>query len=176
MYESIEYARSRLVGSVISIKNRPCTILSVDYNRELFFTDLVDKEEKFISMDSKEVDLTPIALGYMNFRDGAVYACRIAKRRWKQGIDKAGAMLSKPMNRGENWVDSKEFLACYYNEYPAFEDAYTQAKESGVSVAFHKKWAINGHGELFYRGKFVGTTLKLKQAYAYLEQMMKELT
>ncbi len=176
MYELVDYARSRLNGGVITIDKHPCQVFEVTEDRKILFTNMKTKEEGNISLDSVKVDLTPMKLGYMNFERGASYVSRIAKRRWKQGLDKAGVRFSGLPPRDGGWINSEAFLACYYNDYPTFEEAYLKAKAYRSMVAFHKKWAIYYTGDMYYRGKKVGTALKLDQAYAYLKQMMEAAT
>ena len=178
MYDDVHFAVGRLGNTIININNEPSYVLGIDDDRLVCYTDTIDKlDAKYIFLDDKAIDLTPIPIGYMNCERGATYLVRLAKRRWKQGLDQAGIRVVGRSYLGVNYTATKEFLSCLKGEYPSLEEATVQAKELCSVIAFSRKWAIDYVGALFFRGKAVGHTrggVHLNEVYKYLTELLEE--
>jgi hypothetical protein len=129
-------------------------------------------------MDSKSVDITPIQVGYVNLDKGAVYLARVAKRRWKQGLDKRSLCAVGFGNIEEDgWFFTNAMYRCLTNRYPSLEGAILEAKTRGIHVAYHRDWAVSPNGRLYYKGKVVGTVAdgcKLTEVFNYLKESLGE--
>ncbi len=178
MYDDVQFALGRLRGTIVRIHGEPSYILGIDENRVMTYTDTTTKlANKYISLDNKGVDLTPIPIGYVNTKRGATYLVRLAKRRWKQGLDQEGIRTVGRSYLGIDYTATEQFLACLKGEYPSFKEATSRSKELGSVVAFSRKWAIDYLGTLFFRGKVVGHSqggLHLNGVYKYLTELLEE--
>ena len=179
MYELVDFAIGRLVQTIIAVDGIPSKVLNIDYDRNMKYTNLGEQEMKRISLDSPLIDLTPLKVGYVNFKRGASYLVRKAARRWKQGLDTQGIIVTGADYRVGDYTDSKPFLDCLKGEYPPLAEALFTAKLEEKTIAFDRRWAVGWTGTLYYRGKAVGNThdgLHLNDVYKYLKELLEEVS
>ena len=184
MYECADYAYGRLVNTVIRIKGEPCLVLALNSGEityRNFGEHLADSTIDFsnIGYNSPHVDLTPIPVGYVNFKEGALYLVREAARRWKQGLDGRG--LSVQGDRMEQADAEYLFFStpmndCLTNNYPSFAEAIALAEKEEKVVAFHLDWAVSVAGNLWFKGRLVGNVIEdkavLDDAFIYLQEAL----
>lgn len=177
MYELVEYAQGRLMDTVILIDKVPCYVSLVDEDRVLTYHTFLEGREQQCSLDSNSIDLTPLSLGYSNFKTGAVYLVRTPIRRWKQGTDRRSIHVIGVDYRRDDWFTTTAMLKCFNSEYPSCIEALLLADVDRPVVAFCKNWAVSYKGELYFRGTKVGSCkgkITLEEAYHYLQEMLEE--
>ena len=177
MYKDRQYAMGRLLNTILQIRGNPCYVNHITGDMQVRYTDLITDEESGIQLDDPSLDLSPIELGYVNFKRGASYLIREAARRWKQGTDNKGIVVRGADNRTGDWFLSRQFLNCIADKYPSVIEALIVAEEEGITVAFNRKFAVSSDGSLYYRGIIVGkydNTFTLNKVYSYLQEILEE--
>lgn len=177
MYEFIDYAQGRLVDTVISIDQVPCYVMAVSDDRKIKYKTFPAGVLQVCSLDSDKIDLTPLPLGYVNFKRGSTYLTRIPQRRWKQGLDYRGIRSQGLDYREDDWFTSRAMLDCFNTKYPSYLEALFLLEEDRPCVAFSSKWAVDYEGAVFFRGTKVGKIegeITLKETYGYLQEMLEE--
>ena len=131
---------------------------------------LKDRELLIISL--KEIDLTPVKLGYVNFTDyHALYFSRTPIRNWKQGLCVNNLVISGHTDDQINvnfpaWELHNTILRCY----PSYEECI----ENSFVTAFCPNFATSKEGILYHKAKVVGEGKSLYDPYFYLEQHLNE--
>ena len=183
MYDDLEYAQGRLVGTVVRDGDGEpvyvgeveiydgsievcCTPLKDDKISDLSFNDFIDLEYcRENSIDINEVSLASPPLGYCNTRVGPVYVSRQPLRRdWRQGIAR-GNLNTRVFTFGE-------LRKTILGEYPTF----IWAAANPLGGAWHRHFAVKD-GEIHYRGEKVGLSSDsptLIEGYEWLEEYLKE--
>lgn len=194
-----EYASTRLVGSVVKLKNFDeggvllvNKLIPVDKAKKLSFKDsaLVGTTIKQsicqVPTDKMEFSFGP--LGYMTTVDkGCAYVVRMPIRRdYKQGIrpnqliaifpDRKGGTVSSSV-RDTNISDAsflKALALCAHNQYPDLDTCLELVEETGLGYGLSKHFAIGDKYDINYRGRRVGKLknglLKLDDKFNFIEQ------
>ena len=79
-----EYAQAKLADSMVTLGEILVNILRVDERGEVLYSPVGVPERKTTTL--KWLDLTPIRLGYMNYRMGCSYLSRTPARHYRQGL------------------------------------------------------------------------------------------
>ena len=128
---------------------------------------MVDAEtgERFTAMADFHKIGNPKAgrLGYVNVQGiDALYVVRFSARVFKAGYSMDNLLTLR--KGATNRFDGAYFGAmleglhyAYINEYPSFEAAYKQAKETQKTVAYDRSFAIMKDGKVLYQSHVVGT-------------------
>ena len=107
-------------------------------------------------------------LGYFQNGKNATLLSRVAARQFKVGLTKANLQFSAPFEDEEiyiplnskakaGWPILKGIAQLMTGEYPSFRKAVEKIKDGFHSVALDRQFAINFHGELFFRRDKVGS-------------------
>lgn len=169
MYYDMQFARGRLVDTIIRFKNRAVVVLDVvNENQDLMIKDLESDKELVVNIDDEGVSLDPPRVGYVYIpRHGGAYYRRHPERRWKQGL---------PLNmfHGFHQTHPKSLGACLNGKFKS----YVQCCRARMTTPFHRHWAI-GSGTLYYKGEGVGTVTKegvpsLREDKVWLKEYLEE--
>lgn len=212
IYEDLDYAIQRLKNTYIQTKEGKLFYVENLYNNEDNDEDEDEDEEDedgnkkdfikkeigpircfgqqyesngeyfYCNYDLKELDLTPIPLGFINLKkdDTAVYATRIPIRKyWRQGLGPGNLHLFtfySYQHKG-SFPNSNDLIHTFYNKYPSLEQTLNTVDNSKIK-AFHRNWALSKQ-DLFYRYKQVGNINKNKlillDKYFYLSPFLDEV-
>lgn len=175
MYDTWEYANTRLNGTIISlITGAPIFVHSVGPRFMVHYNLLNEEFDKARACKISEVNLEPVALGFCNTPKGAVYLSRQPKRDdWRQGL-RDNTITSNPA-RGK--VPLKCIDEAIKGVKVDVNKALTYSAESGRMVAFHRYWAVE-RGKLFHKWYMVGKISEdgvvFLEKYQYLESRYAE--
>lgn len=190
-YENHAYAAGRLVGTIVRHKNKAISI--VEIGAKVHAVQLVSGEP--IEFPYKELDITPVPLGYANIGGKALYISRIPLRNdWKQGLRPKNMRFTflKPNNLE---IDNDELLRRELpNEpigktiegiYPSYVDAVKAITNPGKrlqSIAYDRNFALGIDGSIFHKGQYnVGTMIdaahrifRLKDEFWWAKEALEE--
>lgn len=179
-----EYAQAKLADSMVTLGEILVNILRVADDGEVLYQPVGVTDRRHTTL--KELNLTPIRLGYMNFRMGCSYLSRIPARHYRQGL--RGSVLQMRTDiRGFSLVHAKELANTASGIYPTISDCYEEIIcGEAVARAFSRDFAIsNGKGKLMnllFKSTVVGTCswgdrgpqLTLADRFRYLDELMME--
>lgn len=182
-YDDIEYASRRLVNTLVRKKNgNPFLIISVSKGEDgnTYCAGQDTLRELVEEINLRDIDLTPVPLGFANIGGKMSYLCRKPMRKdWRQGLS-----LNSLVSYGVNTRDLRlNYLTnTILNKYPTVQKCIEYVKTgSGYSMAFSRDFGIINKGkeiELIYRkysvGKLVGQTFVLDPDKFFLEQHLSE--
>jgi len=174
----IDYARGRLTNTYISYKDELVFIEELGKDKFRYKTGAAWGES--LVGEVNNIDMTPIKLGYTNYKGRTHYLMRMPARRWKQGIDKQGvASVSTHYGDGME-VKGSDFRYAFKGDYPSLNRSIKKAKETGKPVAFSRVFALLPNMGLEYKGRNVvgkiddyGRPL-LDRKYLWLEEALRE--
>lgn len=171
-----EYANSRLAETIVRLNGEPVYIINVSRGMKANCTRL-DNDEAFVC-DANELDLHPVPLGYCNYNKYACYLSRIPMRRdWRQGLRKGNYISLSGADASRIPYDAVRKVII--GEFPTYK-ACLEAVKKLKSIAWHRHWAIDAHGQLLYKGgeRPVGIIKdglpELFSRYMYLTEALKE--
>jgi hypothetical protein len=199
VFEDLEQAKFRLLGSVVFYKGEPMWVDDVMAGRNGDNIPRVtishpvsgDTSRKFITSPHFN-RFRPPPLGFLNYFEGGVTSCsyctRLPIRRSLQGLssDNFSAVPVRPnVDAGPSLsraIKSPSFVEMTQGIYPTVDEAFEAAK-IGASVAFHRKYALrvntdNGAMALVRQDRVVGIARpKLSSLYLFKtnECYMEEL-
>lgn len=175
------YARTRLNGSIVSLKQTPVYVMDVGL-RGAQCIEMTSGREVFCELDS--LDVSPIKLGFLNTPNGITYMSRVPKRNdWRQGLRRGNTGFTYNPNLlsidPEDRVFSRSLRDVIKGKYPQFRSALTYVKDKGQSRAFHRHWAVDKNLNVLYRGgnrvgSVVGGKPVLKGKFSYLSEYLEE--
>lgn len=155
-YETQDEVKARLENTVVLYEGNPVYITKVtlpdlDDAKEIarvFFKTLPfdsngrDKEvRKYLS--SRNFDLTPFKMGYLNYKNEVLYLSRATGRQYKQGLCAHNLIVAPSARAKQEFGDRipfrellylQEFVDMIKGVYPSFESACKQ-KEGSVAVS-----------------------------------------
>lgn len=205
-YESLEDARLRLKNTVVLYDGDPVFIRNIEPSRSekdgifrihadalplnvdedgIEVGDWIEAAKKaglrkFIS--SKNFDIAPFKMGYVNLRKGAVFCSRLPRRQQKQGL--SAESYSGIGLDWANFVRSSEVVDMIKGRYPTFEQAKALLNKSPL-VAFSREFAIardeilEDMFVLYYKGSkvgvFLGDKVTLGKKYTCLKETLLEI-
>lgn len=182
MYDTVDYAKQKLVGTVVRLNNgEPIRILDVVDKMLVVFVKCPD-EEQAKTTDFKNIDISSPPLGFINTKKGAFFISRIPKRNdWRQGVRSENCSKVAVSALGGGRLTTNEIMAAIVGpkEQP-FWKATEEAKGlCGLSLAIHRHWAITNLN-IYYKWDKVGSyntttgEISFNKDYAYLESRFYE--
>lgn len=175
--DDYEYANSRLTETIVRLNGEPVFIHRVGPGMITSYNKLEGDGELQTCM-ADELDLHPVPLGYCNYNKFACYLTRLPMRRdWRQGL-RRGNFMSLTGPAAER-IPYEALRQAIIGDYPTFAKAIEAVKKV-KSVAWHRHWAVDCHGQLLHKGgeRPVGIirdgTPELDSKYFYLEEALKE--
>lgn len=182
------YAATRLDDSIARlVDGTPIYIRAVGINGDVHYFDLEvvgSPEQKGKIAKFNNLNLEPVPLGYVQTRNGCVYAQRLPIRKWKQGL-----RMGENCTLNNNNVDYKALTSSIKGEYPKFENivnkdnvAYNNPFKRPMLVtkeAWHRHWAVDRKNKTVeYRGEVVGKIVdgrpQLEPKFKYLQECLEE--
>lgn len=185
-YEDLEYAITRLRETYIrTAKGNLFFVEKVvrdeDYSIHCIGTEYNLNENKLVKLPLKDLDLTPIPLGFINLEEEntAVYAVRVPIRKyWRQGLGCGNLHYFTFYNYyKEGFPKPDSLVKTFFNVYPTLDQALSKVKKDRL-IAFHRNWAI-GEEDVFCRFKHVGQinkngVISLSKKFSYLTPHLEE--
>lgn len=158
-YDDMNYARSRLVGTLLLDGDRIAEIAKLDLAGVVTIKYACGNNE-IVKKKLSELDTTPMRLGYVNLSSGCLYVSRAPVRRdYRQGLS-LNTMRISSLDRLQigsfkySWLRQPAL-----NMYPKFsdclEDLLSKVKSS---KAFCRDFCLTRKGEdiqVNYKGKYV---------------------
>lgn len=143
MYSDTAYATGRLVGTIARVAGKATKITGLT-KTEVHHSPLRGTGGVEVSK-IKDLDITPVPLGYINLGGRAYYICRSSVRKdWKQGLRNTTIRVLDPGAR--LMIDEavlKELGNTIEDVFPAFKDALKNVLMGrGRSIAFSRDFAI----------------------------------
>jgi hypothetical protein len=175
--KEFEYADTRLKDSVVLYNNTPVFVAGVSSSGIATATDLVSN--KAIRVPLAALEVSPLSLGYVNFKNCASYFMRMPKRRdWKQGTRPSNVTtVAGPIRFGNSsWVYIANTIR---GMFPSFQYCLSEVRKKGRdSCAWHRNWCLSSKGKVSHKGVVVGrlvdNTPTLDGKFKYLEESLKE--
>lgn len=192
-YENAHDAQMRLRGTVVLYEGSPVYIREIregdgDSILRVMFDHLpitvkgveTAAKRKFIS--SKNFDIAPFKLGYVNAPTGAFYCTRFPNRVQKQGL--CSENFSAKTNNGKDisfgtFTTTKEVVAMVNGDYPTF-DVALRALGKSPAVAFSRDFCVQKDEildelvHIYHRGEKVGARLNNSVVLGKKFQCLKE--
>lgn len=172
------YANTRLADTVVRLEvdGTPIWVHVVHDDGKVVYQLLEGGDDKFCHLD--DIDTCPVPLGYVNTTKGCHFLERMPVRRYRQGLRRDNMILKNGLNAGVlAWKDIAKTIV---GTFPTFKAAMETAKKIISPVAWHRHWAIDGNGQLHYKGNVVGVmqgrAQVLGKKYQYLKEALEVVT
>lgn len=193
LYKDKGYANGRLQGTIVRRKKIPVLVREIRGDA-VSALNMVTKEEEVFNY--KELDITPVPLGYVNFNKHAFYLTRSPVRNdWRQGLrdrsmvwrwysyDDYTQQYALITKAGKDCGIPIDCLAkTIMDEYPTFRRALSSLKllNKANSMSFSRFFAIRGDNSLMYRTLKVGDInengkIVLLDKFFYLKESVQEV-
>lgn len=160
-YDEPAYANDRLAGTIVRLGGKAIKIKAISAGGETSFSFLVSGRPGVCLL--KDIDITPVPLGFVNFRGLAHYLSRCPVRKdWKQGLRTHTMRFSDGLFAED--VPYKQIGCTIEGDYPALKDAITALNQGNVAkMAFCRNFAIDAGKKLYYKAiGEVGELIDLK--------------
>jgi len=140
MYSEVDYARTRLEGTVVLHDNKALRINHITSDRVIQGT-LLQGREVEVSMD--DCQLAQHKLGFVN-RDGNVfYVQRLPKRRdWRQGLRTNNVVGFRIGRDRIERISDTTIMKCLEGNFPSVADALDEVVRCDVPVAISRSFAL----------------------------------
>jgi hypothetical protein len=153
LYNDIQYANNRLVGTIVSYKGKPVLINELG---NAFASIMYLKDGKTETVNyNKDFDLTPVPLGYSNYKGLSLYLARIPMRKdWKQGLRTTTTRCLFNGEIYEGQVPFSELHKTIVGDYPTLDKAIEHVKLPQIkSMSFSRAFAIDKALDIWYKGR-----------------------
>lgn len=138
--DDVEYARSRINGTMVFIGGMPHFVDTI-YDNGMTAVKNMMASDDYYEVHMKELDLTPPELGFFDEKQGVGYLTRLPMRQWKQGFRTAQATLvigsRKPDLMSQSFV--KMVMGMYDTIHTCIEKV---SNEERYSCAFDREFCI----------------------------------
>ena len=156
-YTNQAYAAGRLEGTIVNtIQGDPVFVEEVKASYYLV-KKLTD--HKLFEIKPEDINLIPVKLGWYNDDDDAYYITRVPCRKWKQGLNPENMAIDGVYKNPIKikWIDIK-LHNTIKGIYPTYHIVINSLKTvpSLKKRAFHRQWAVDKDGLLWYSGWVVG--------------------
>lgn len=183
-YTDVVYAHSRLERTFILHKNRLQLVIGFnDLNNKLR---LQKKSGQISEVTIDALDLTPVKLGYVNFKDSCIYTCRIPMRRdWKQGLRPNNLNITSfPPYEDQFLIENTNSMfvlepTCL-GKYPSYRQCVDDIEETHRARAFSRYFCVDEEGNVSYKSRtHIGKiederSIKLLPTYIHLKELLEE--
>ena len=158
-----------LTGSIIRVNGDPVIITDLaPHNKgvyRIYYIQLEDyfKDERdigIITTDSKNIDLSPVELGFCNFKingeHNTFYTYRSPQRMWKIGLHLNNFMINslEPLEfffENSRILYSKSLEDTIKNKYPSFDECIIKIHKPHIkSIAFSRDFALSSD-RIYYK-------------------------
>ena len=180
MYDTAEYANSRLMNTIVMLKRKPVIVHRVKDDMSVLVWPCVDRH-KVLDVRLKSVPLTSLnlldfRLGFLNKDGNTSYLFRRTLRRdYMQGLH-AGNVGST-----EFQIDALDIARVLLHRYPSFNKANSTVTEGRAnSMAWCEDFCIKQGGVVGWKqydvGSLEGDTLHLLDKFSFLKDLLVEKT
>lgn len=154
-YESVAYAKERVVGTIVRVKGNAASIIEIS-KTVVSYVRLVDGN--VAAAPIKDLDISPVPLGYCNTNLVCPFIMRAPARQWKQGINLRQLRYSWHENIAKFNVDGwmlSDLGRTIDDLFPSYTEAYNNVKQQVViEQAFDRNFAIAKNLDIFYKGMY----------------------
>jgi hypothetical protein len=175
--DNIEYARGRLIGTIVMYQGEPVHIEDIKEDGTTVFKLLKTMDINICFVD--DLDLVgQNRLGYVNYEGTSYHVVRKPLRHdWRQGIRAANIVFSGP--EGFYELPYAELRHTILGIYPTFQEA-AERVSGGMArkCAFSRNFALGEGNQLFYKEKWVGSYDKLvmlQEKFKYLTESLNDI-
>lgn len=174
--DNIEYARTRLLSTIVMYKGEPVYIQGISGRGKTEFTYLKDHKADICHVD--ELDLVgQNKLGYINFEDSSYHIVRKPLRNdWRQGLRVGNIAFTGPQGFYE--LPRREFRNTILGIYPSFQQAAESVLGGAYKMAFSRNFAVSQGNQLWYKERVVGSYDKLanlQEKFKYLTESLNDI-
>ena len=155
-YDTAEYAKSRLVETVIRRGDIPVYVQDVttmDGEIWVYYQKLMDGDDEIYGDGLDDFNLDPVPLGYVNYKNFAYYLTRMPMRKdWRQGLrllNVVGPDGDRPP------VPLKTIAETIVGNFPTFKSCLEKlnTKKTIKNIAFCRDFSVSTE-EIQYKGMF----------------------
>jgi hypothetical protein len=177
MYDTGEYAGTRLNGTIVMLKRKPIYVEHV-YCDKTVKGYALDKIKRIVECHLDDLAVLDFQLGFVNTSSGAHYLSRKALRHdWRQGLRPNNIMAVPYCGR----VDHSLIATCLRHRYPSFATAVAVVKSGDVlSCAWCQDFALTSTDKILWKNYEVGTigdtSIRLEPNFRFLAKLLRENT
>lgn len=180
MWDNIRDCRNQLQGTIVRRRGVAVKVLQVytDMDGCMAAEYVLLSKKRHFYCKVRDLDLSPVPLGYVNTEPFACYSMRSPCRRWKHGIDERNIVLigggGFPLVQRTQRALSKTIEG----KFPTFEKAVDAVSNGAThTCAFNRNFAVST-ATLSYKGREVGRLegkeVFLHPKYTYLNEQLTE--
>lgn len=167
-FDSVNDARRVLDNTLIRIGGVPVYANRVNEDMKLEYFNIKTKKRHIIDANSKDIDPTPVQLGFVNGYGSAVYVSRATPRVMKQGLSNDNMVVETVLrNEGTNILadqvvslKSELLINCIVGDYPTFENALKSVTDGDSElVAFSRHLAVSKNLNIYHRTSKIGKVI-----------------
>lgn len=176
-----EYANSRLSDTIVLKDKIPVYVYRVGSNGVVEYRTLGDFSKEG-NCSISDLDLTPLALGFLNTSIKTSYLYRVPTRNWKQGLRLQQIHYVEGSRNKEISVDSQSFINCLLGIYPNLTRCVENIHcEEAIARAFSRTFSLEKGRkeiELVFKDTRVGyfseqeNRLKLWEKFSFLQESL----
>lgn len=166
-FQDAHHAAQYLTSSVIRYKELPIfvsqvmpdkngvSVMSFCDTTERGLTQDADIPYQTVNLTDPDVDMTPVPLGFVNFRRFGLYQAirtfRAPIRAWKIGLTTSNLIVEGADGRRRDLLYSNELKATILGNFPSFAKARNAVvgKDKG-QAAFSRRFSVSYEGLLFH--------------------------
>lgn len=171
IYDSGEYAATRLVGTVVMHKRRPVKVESINRQMVAFVAPVLGGRPYYVPLDG--LNMFDFKLGYINTESGAKYVARRTLRTdYRQGLRPSNTMANRRSATFE------EIGKALLQRHSSYEVACRMVADNQVrSYAWCSDFCINSRGLIIWRYEVVGErdgdSIVLHDEFKFLTKQLK---
>lgn len=166
-------------NTLVFYRNKPVYVSSVLHSNKVQLWDLLQQKEKVVEFDERHFKSPNRRIGMVQIAGGCVYIERVPMRKYWNGYHKNNIRVNYVGNHpnGDSAIrHSKELQhvaigRALMNDYPSYQEALEQSKQTGNLTAFDKQFATDGY-TIYYKDKRVGDVNQLTMEPAFLSEYM----
>lgn len=175
--DNIEYARTRLLGTVVMLDKEPVLVEDIDMDCETEILYLKDGSHSTCHVDDLDV-VGQNKLGYINYEGYSYHMVRKPLRNdWRQGLRMGNMVFTG--EQGFYEVPSFQLRATILGLYPTFQQAAEGVLGGHArKTAFSRHFAVNDEGYVLYKERTVGKfdkLIDLQEKFKYLTEYLNEV-
>lgn len=188
-----EHANQYLRSSVIRVDDDPVLVEGVNRGK-MYYSHLgrrlaPGEELKSLSIKSPRINMNPVKLGFINFRQfddkwRSFRSFRAPHRQWRIGLTRSTFVIdphSTPDLR-DLIFNSGAIVDTIKNKFPSWEKALSELDNGNVdSIAFSREFSVNKDGKIHYIyqpltrpvGKIYRDDIQLNDNFIYLSEVLE---
>jgi len=179
MYDHAEYARTRLVGTIVLHRRTPVYIETIKRDMTATVYNPLQKNAKAYQVPLCGLNLLDFELGFINKPRGAVYLSRKPLRHdWRQGLRTNNVHSSN----GRTTMD--DIAGALLHRYPSFQQVAKRVLVDRLvpSCAWCQEFAMNSQNKIIWRYDVVGqyshgdSAITLDARFKFLKYSLEEVT